>query len=65
MKVRITFRSEICIEGKTMEDIAKTWNKSKLFNEDVQKFSPEVIELTSAENSETFEDLKEKFNDAY
>ena len=47
--VRITFRSEIYIKGKTMEEIKNKWEEFSLFSVDALDNDVDVCELVSAE----------------
>ena len=47
--VRITFRSEIYIKGKTMEEIKNKWEEFSLFSVDALDNDVNVCELVSAE----------------
>ena len=47
--VHITFRSEIYIKGKTMEEIKNKWDELPLFSVDALDSDVDVCELISAE----------------
>ena len=48
--VRITFRSEIYIKGKTMEEIKNKWDELPLFSADaLETYNAEYIEMCSVE----------------
>ena len=47
--VRITFRSEIYIKGKTMEEIKEKWEVLPLFSADALDHSADICELVTAE----------------
>lgn len=64
MEVRITYRSEIYIQGDTLEDIKKTWENIILddvgHEENVTDYG--FVELMSVEDANSYEDLTSKFN---
>ena len=64
MEVRITYRSEIYIQGDTLEDIKKTWENINLddvkHEENVSDYG--FVELMSVEDADSYEDLTSKFN---
>lgn len=50
IEVRITFRSEIYIKGKTMEEIKNKWKELPLFSVDaLETYNAEYIEMCSVE----------------
>lgn len=63
MKARITYRYEIFIEGKDLNDIRRKWYDIDLRPKFVD-VAPEgvedggFIEVVSAEDADTYEDLK-------
>lgn len=63
MEVRITYRSEIYIQGDTLEDIKKTWENINLddveHEENVTDYG--FVHLTSVEDADSYEDLTSKF----
>lgn len=63
MEVRITYRSEVYIQGDTLEDIKRTWKNINLddveHEENVTDYG--FIELTSVEDADSYEDLTSKF----
>ena len=61
MNIRITFRSEVYIEGDTLEDVAKKWESMELFSDEANDCSACEIELVSVEDEE-YNDIKEDFN---
>lgn len=66
MKVRITFRSEIFFDGETIEDVAKQWLTTPLFNtEAISNNGADFLEIVSVEDAETSEDLDTGFNNAF
>ena len=66
MKVRITFRSELYIEGKSLEEVVSKFERMPLFSADaLEEGSAEFIELVSIDDEKTGEDLMEKYNEIY
>lgn len=61
MNIRITFRSEVYIEGDTLEDVAKKWESMELFSDEANDCSACEIELVSVEDEE-YNDIKEEFD---
>ena len=49
IEVRVTFRSEVYIKGKTMEEIKNKWDELPLFSVDALDSDVDVCELISAE----------------
>ena len=49
IEVRVTFRSEVYIKGKTMEEIKNKWEEFSLFSVDALDNDVDVCELVSAE----------------
>ena len=49
IEVRVTFRSEVYIKGKTMEEIKNKWEELPLFSVDALDSDVDVCELISAE----------------
>ena len=49
IEVRVTFRSEIYIKGKTMEEIKEKWEVLPLFSADALDHSADICELVTAE----------------
>ena len=59
MEVRITYRSEVCIKGDSLEEIKDKWEALNLTS---QEGNSEFVELCSVEDAETYEDLENEFN---
>lgn len=63
MEIRITYRSEVYIQGDTLEDIKRTWESINLddveHEENVTDYG--FIELTSVKDADSYEDLTSKF----
>ena len=49
IEVRVTFRSEVYIKGKTMEEIKEKWEILPLFSADALDHSADICELVTAE----------------
>lgn len=60
MKARITFRSEIIIEGKDISEIRDKWFKLNIYSNEAKELGMRFIETNSVEDAETFEDIKSK-----
>ena len=52
--LRVCFRSEMVVRGKTIKDAMRAFNDADIFTEDS---GASFIEVTSVENAETFEDI--------
>ena len=65
MKVRISFRSEIVIEGETMEQVVDKWQAMSLFSEEAEDSGVEFYDIESVEDADTFEDLMDEFHEYY
>lgn len=61
MEVRITFRSEIYLEGKDMAEISRKWDSIELFSKEANEAYACEIELNSVEDAETCEDVMTEF----
>ena len=62
MEVRITFRSEIYIEGNNLKDIKEKWESLPLYSQDAEKADADFIELMSVEDADTHKNLKVYWN---
>ena len=49
IEVRVTFRSEVYIKGKTMEEIKDKWEVLPLFSADALDHSADICEMVTAE----------------
>ena len=49
IEVRVTFRSEVYIKGKTMEEIKDKWEELPLFSADALDHSADICEMVTAE----------------
>jgi len=65
MEVRITFRSEIFLEGKDMKEIVSKWEYMELFSKEANEAYASEIEVVSVEDAETYDDLMDEFDDPY
>lgn len=64
-KVRITFRSEVYIEGEDMAEVKANWENLPLFSADALEYAyPEVLDVQTVEDAETYQDLKNEFDAA-
>ena len=64
MVARITFRSEVYVEGDNIEDIARKWEGMELYSTEANKgmASPiEFVELDKVED-EGYNDITSEFN---
>lgn len=64
MEVRITYRSEIYIKGRTLDEIKAKFeildlDPSDAHDEDVTDYG--FVEVVSVENADSYEDLTSKF----
>lgn len=60
MEVRITFRSEVYLEGKDLEEIKSKFEQMDLNNDSGMEF----VELVSVEDANTYEDLTHEYKNA-
>lgn len=63
MEARITFRSEIFIEGETLEEIHEKWLNMNLYSEEVKECACDYVDIESIENADNYEDLEREWND--
>ena len=61
MRVRITFRSEIYLEGDSLEEIRSEWESIDLYSEEALAHSADFVELVSADDVDTGEELEDEF----
>ena len=59
IEVRITFRSEVYIKGKTMEEIKDKWEVLPLFSADALDHSADICEMVTAErvDDDSYDDV--------
>lgn len=50
MKLRITFRSEIVVEGDDLKDTLSKFENLEIFSAEAKKFGAEYIETVSTEH---------------
>ena len=65
IEVRVTFRSEVYIKGKTMEEIKDKWEELPLFSADaLETYNAEYIEMCSAErvDDDSYDDVIDIFD---
>lgn len=68
MEARITYRSEIYIEGDTLGDIKDTFetlNLDPVSKNDIGVTDYGYVELVSVEDADTYKDLMDKWEDSY
>lgn len=66
MRVRITFRSEISIEGKDLAEVVSKFEGMPLFSADaLEEGCAEYLEMVSMDDEDTGEDLMLKYNEMY
>lgn len=61
MEVRITFRSEVYIEGDNLEEIRNKWEDLNLYSQEAkEKAHIDFVELVSAErvDDDSYDDVK-------
>ena len=61
MKVRISFRSDILIEGETMSDVRRKWENIELFSADAEASDVCFLDIDCIEDAETYEELSDEF----
>ena len=61
MEVRITFRSEVYINGDSLEDVSKKWESMELFSDEANDCGACEIELVSVEDEDN-NDIKSEFD---
>lgn len=57
MRVRFSFRMEVCIEGETKEEIQKTYDSIL----EMQARTADFVETVSVEDADTYDDLHMDF----
>jgi hypothetical protein len=62
MKARITFRSEIVVEGNDLEEIKQKFEGLNLCT---KEGNGDFVELVSVEDNDTYEDLMEEWDELY
>lgn len=64
-KVRITFTSEVYLEGEDMAHIKQQWADLPVFTADaLEDAYAEILDVESVEDADTYEDLKDEFDEA-
>lgn len=61
MQVRISFRSEVVVEGDTIEQVCEKWQMMPLYSDEAYQHGIEFIEVDAVEDAETYKDLKHEF----
>ena len=64
IEVRVTFRSEVYIKGKTMEEIKEKWEVLPLFSADALDHSADICEMVTAErvDDDSYDDVIDIFD---
>ena len=64
IEVRVTFRSEVYINGKTMEEIKDKWEELPLFSADALDHSADICEMVTAErvDDDSYDDVIDIFD---
>ena len=64
IEVRVTFRSEVYIKGKTMEEIKDKWEELTLFSADALDHSADICEMVTAErvDDDSYDDVIDIFD---
>ena len=64
IEVRVTFRSEVYIKGKTMEEIKDKWEELPLFSADALDHSADICEMVTAErvDDDSYDDVIDIFD---
>ena len=64
IEVRVTFRSEVYIKGKTMEEIKDKWEELPLFSADALGHSADICEMVTAErvDDDSYDDVIDIFD---
>ena len=59
IEVRVTFRSEVYIKAKTMEEIKDKWEELSLFSADALDHSADICEMVTAErvDDDSYDDV--------
>lgn len=65
MEVRITFRSEIFLDGKDMKEIVEKWESIQLFSGEAVAEGADFIEVDTVEDADTYDDVFDEFNNPY
>ena len=64
IEVRVTFRSEVYIKGKTMEEIKDKWEELPLFSADALDHNADICEMVTAErvDDDSYDDVIDIFD---
>jgi len=66
MRVRITFRSELSIEGEDLAEVVSKFEGMPLFSgEALEEGCAEYLEMVSMDDEDTGENLMPKYNEMY
>ena len=61
MVARICFRSEIYVEGETMDEIRSKWYNVDLFAGEAANMGASFLDVEVVEDGETYDDLTSDF----
>ena len=61
MKVRIAFRSDVVIEGDTIEEIREKWETMPLYSDEARNYGAGFLNVDTVEDADTYDDLKHEF----
>ena len=64
MKIRVTYRCEVYIEGNSVEDCKSKFDKMPLFNPAAEIYNPSFVEISSAErvDDDSYTDVMNEFD---
>ena len=64
MKIRVTYRCEVYIEGYSVEDCKSKFDKMPLFNPAAEIYNPSFVEISSAErvDDDSYTDVMNEFD---
>lgn len=64
MKIRVTYRCEVYIEGDNVSDCKSKFDKMPLFNPSAEIYNPSFVEVSSAErvDDESYKDVMNEFD---
>lgn len=58
MKARITFRSEVYVEGKDINEIKNKWEDMPVFSADaLEEYGADLVEMVSVEDADTYDEI--------
>ena len=66
MTVRVTFRSEVYIDADSVADAKAKFEAMELYSEKAKnEMNADFVEINSIEDSDTYDDLTEKWDESY